>query len=211
MLLREGLGNQLYQISFLNYLNKIKTTDRTVLFYFKQETGDSHDKTKRNVFTDILDRLNLKAYPVNKKWYWRAEKVASHLRRFIKPLICFHYEPLKQHAVFQPAPIFEEGKLRHRAFKNIYVGDFQSYQYLDSDFTHRIYETLRDCVSRSTPKPMLSDVAIHLRRGDFMKVQNIFRCFTSDYYLRGLSLLEQEEPIGKVYVFSDDSRLSKAN
>lgn len=209
-----GLGNQLYQLSFLNYLNKLRGNDKAVLFYLLKETGDSRDKTKRNTFTDILDYLGLKAYRVNEERYWDVERVARRLRRFIKPLICFHYEPFKQQAVFQPEPLFEGGCFKCNSLKNFYFGFFQSYQYLDVDFTRRIYDALRQVVNSYTTntllphsrfiKPNPQDVAIHLRRGDFMKVQEIFRCFTSEHYLRGLSLLEQEEPIGKVYVFSDD-------
>lgn len=47
-------------------------------------------------------------------------------------------------------------------------------------------------------------VAIHFRRGDFLKYPEIFNIFGAEHYLNGLELLSEKQAIDKVYVFSDD-------
>ena len=49
------------------------------------------------------------------------------------------------------------------------------------------------------------DVAIHLRRGDFLLLQHAgVQIFGVAHYAKGLALQNQEEPVGRVFVFSDD-------
>lgn len=58
------------------------------------------------------------------------------------------------------------------------------------------------------------DIAIHLRRGDYLTInkgfrdiqkEELFYILDADYYLRGLDIIsEKRGKINKVYIFSDD-------
>lgn len=89
---------------------------------------------------------------------------------------------------------------------NWHTGYYQSYKYLDADFTAKIYRSLVAVNPNDIFSPSPDDVAVHFRRGDFVKeeVRHIYRCFTAEHYLQGLALLAREHNVGTVYIFSDD-------
>lgn len=88
-------------------------------------------------------------------------------------------------------------------------GFFQSYRYLSAEFIAKIRNFLEH-VSLSPALQSIAeaigedDVAIHFRRGDFLKVPELYPIFGADHYLEGLSRLASKQKVGKVYVFSDD-------
>lgn len=57
--LHSGLGNQLYQLSFANYLSQHIDGD-ICLFYDGSNIGDTTDTSKRNLLTDLVGKLGFK-------------------------------------------------------------------------------------------------------------------------------------------------------
>lgn len=203
VLLCGGLGNQLYQLSFANFLSK-ERSKRPILFYVATDTGDTKDRSRRNIFQEMVPELGFRVMRVHPRINRLLDRVLRRASVIVPWARCVD-EPERSQAIFLPEPVKSNvcgGKRKPGV--SIHRGYYQSHHYLDPDFIAKIYEVL----SRRVVKPIIQvgarDVAIHLRRGDFLNFQQIFRCFTEQHYLRGLSILEEEAPIGKVYVFSDD-------
>lgn len=87
---------------------------------------------------------------------------------------------------------------------NFVYGYFQCHAYQNQIFNWRIYQSLCGLGRSEVFTPQENDVAIHLRRGDFVTTSEIYKIFKAEHYLKGLSVLNEEREVGKVYVFSDD-------
>lgn len=197
--LRGGLGNQLYQLSFANYLSKYLDGDIS-LFYKGSHVGDTHDKHKRNIMTELVEDLGFslydgRGYPLT---LFRLQIVQKLFPFWVKD---FH-EPAGKHATLLPGLCQDLMDSNKGKTVNLIYGYFQCNSYQDLSFCRKIYKSLAKLSKREVVIPNEHDVAIHLRRGDFLKER--YKIFYADYYLKGLNRLREECVINRVYVFSDD-------
>lgn len=94
----------------------------------------------------------------------------------------------------------------------LYVrGYFQRYDYLSSLKGQKEWTAPRPRVVDIETQELAQQIAtgsgvvIHLRRGDYQRLENSFGLLSFDYYLKALERLETYRGrLGKVFVFSDD-------
>lgn len=80
MLLCGGLGNQLYQLSFANFLSK-ERSKRPILFYVATDTGDTKDRSRRNIFQEMVPELGFRVMRVHPR--------INRLLASIKTSLCY--------------------------------------------------------------------------------------------------------------------------
>lgn len=202
--LQGGLGNQLYQLNYAHYLRQSFGRSGVRVFFPRGEKGDTQDRRKRNVFDDLVYELGYEVRESDATTLRKLGRVTKKLAFVGKMLHRRWIEAEGLHAVHQAPGVYTPPYVG--AIINEHRGYYQSYKYVDLDYVAKIYQILRAKAPELPISPNFSDVAIHLRRGDFVAsdVTHIYRCFGAEHYLQGLALLGKEQAIGRVYVFSDD-------
>ena len=189
-----GLGNQLYLLAYTDYLKSLGA-DASLFLMGDSQVGDTKDKAKRNLVLEIPQRLGMAV--VDKKQISRSFRYIFCKAFYGKEKLNWR-EPKNQWAVF-----FEGVHGKYPV--NFYYGYFQSHHYIAEPFKQQLKTVLRAL------KPVdvavgENDVAVHIRRGDFLNPENAGLICTVglDYYLNGLDYIRQRQTIGTVYIFSDD-------
>jgi hypothetical protein len=107
--------------------------------------------------------------------------------------------------------------LETHVLENLIFGYFQTYKYLDNPKVRNVIDSLHldpvsdwfvKCSSEMLERPTIS---VHIRRGDYMNVQDSFGVLSSDYYDSAINFTLENSPIKyvRVLVFSDDFVLAK--
>lgn len=212
-----GLGNQLYMLAFADYLSR-QTQSAVYLVVSKlDEVGDTYNTNARQYLLEFPQQLGFEvittkemqnqiAQPIWYKWANSVRKrVAKILGKPYRPVYSYWEwnEPKKEWASFFALEKMLPNKpYQHRT----YYGYFQSYHYIANDFITKVAQVVNHLTasSRLAFDIQKQDVAIHIRRGDFLSHSTIYRKIELNYYLNGLAYLSQHIPIQKVYIFSDD-------
>lgn len=209
--LEGGLGNQLYMIAYANYLKEqgyaeVELITRPV----KKKKGDTNDKTKRWLLTELPNLLGIKLL-----FFWH-RYIFSFLARlpklpfyklFFSSIFAVHQEPFRKWHIFMPTIT---GVARY----NLHIGYFQSYKYISEDFLKRASKAIEALAPKKQNFNISrQDVAVHIRRGDFFTNGNeaIFKRIECSYYLKGLAYISERQKINKVYIFSDDFQAIEAD
>lgn len=202
VLLQGGLGNQLYILSYAFYLKKQRVENVKMIAFPQKTKGDTKDKNKRNLLTELPEKLDLKLSYVPKYLLAvlkRLQKLPLYKSLWSK-IVNIDIEPLKEWAVYHSVS-------NNTVIFKFYIGFYQAYQYITAEFKEQIRTATQELVSYNFPYVISkNDIAIHIRRGDFLTNGNdqIFNKIELPYYLKGLNILSEKINIGKLYIFSDD-------
>lgn len=190
--IKEGLGNQMFQYAFLmslkkKYPNTIILTDTS--FYLKIWKNPKHAKYfLKKIFN--LDRTNIIL-----SLFIRIFRSAFYKIDMNKILI---YKPISHSTILKGSVYFS--------------GYWQSEKYFES-----IQDKVRKVFKFKEPKSphvitILNDireseaVSIHVRRGDYLSNNHVYRNLNEDgFYEKAISLINERIPNAKFFVFSDDS------
>lgn len=200
-----GLGNQLYQLAYADQLKRKFGVLPRMFPILKTSRAyvSGQDRKRRDLFYDLVEYLGI---PYLEQGSWEF-KIAY----FLKRRVAFYREGEKEQGCYLEdllPPLRKKPLFRIPTHIRI-CGYFQSYRYLSAEFVAKIRNFLEH-VSLSPALQSIAeaigedDVAIHFRRGDFLKVPELYPIFGADHYLEGLSRLASKQKVGKVYVFSDD-------
>lgn len=177
--LQGGLGNLLFQIATTYALAKRHGLE--VYFDLEQQVSSvtKHFDSLDVYKTNIFSRL-----PLGPK--------QKHRNRYKEPF--FHYKEIPPK-------------------KDLFLhGYFQSYRYFDDQKEHilKLFESSHEFSLRIKKKygEILDKdtVSLHIRRGDYLKFQQIHPVQEIDYYKKGLRQLNSK---GSVLIFSDDIQWCK--
>lgn len=198
-----GLGNQLY---ILAYAARLRAAGYRVVLHNEgqRQRADvaSTDRARRDLFHELIEALGFTLVQ-EKGWEARLFQRWQHRMRLL-------LEPEGQHgryhADFSAFETHTQGRVLPLVAR--VRGYFQSYLYLRPDFVRAVQHFLGTVARPEEVEARLNigaqDVAIHLRRGDFLQVAQLYRIFGAAHYGAGLERLASEEAIGRVFVFSDD-------
>lgn len=193
-----GLGNQMFQYLFLNYIKNIgyKTyADISLYSKTKMHSGFMLDK--------VFD-IDLIYSPDN--------KVLSN-NKFIKKFFSLNFGQNK----VVTEENFNQSVLSE--FTNIrFIGYWQTSYFVNEMYSSILSLFIFNVELSVEAKTILelieitNSVAIHIRKGDYVDEKNkkIFGLCSSNYYSRSLELLKSKSPdINELFVFSDDIDYSK--
>ena len=201
--LQGGLGNQLYMLAYADYLKQQGYTNVKMLTLpLKENSGDTKDKKKRFLLTDIPKKLGIDVISFFHRYIYsliiRLPKIPMYKNLWSK-FIKLHIEPQNEWAVFHP-------KIQKLGFINIHIGYYQAHQYISNGFREQLKAVFNTIQIEKTYPITKQDVAVHIRRGDFLTNgnNNIFNKIELPHYLEGLQTISENVNIGKIYIFSDD-------
>jgi hypothetical protein len=197
--LQGGLGNQLFGLAFAQYLSQKQQRD-FVLSERQIDKGITKHGVKISDFdvqanflsdsriTSKLDRYEL---AIERKW------------PFLQEINIFHYN----------SKIVGYDASAEKVFRNRYRGYFQSFLYgeaLRAEIpggqlsTKKPTNWLREYINKAVEtKP----IVMHIRRGDYFKVQSDFGLLSEDYYRNALLTLRAKGNDNPVWVFTDSPEL----
>ena len=193
-----GLGNQLYILAYAFYL-KEKGVGPICMYSADRQKKDTKDKKKRNVYSQITERLGFPISGLSYFFFSMAKKMAK--KSFFKKYIALQVEKERKFAVFQEPCTEYESKIY------LHMGWYQSYLYQTSQFIERLYKIIEELAGNTRQFYITeNDVVLHIRRGDFLKEKNraLFHIIETPHYLEGLAKLSQGINLEKVYILSDD-------
>jgi len=197
-----GLGNQLFQYSFGQYLAfKLHTTVK----YDIQTTNSLSSFTQRDF---ALSSFNIKvdaatAAEVNEKKYFSNIQLARVERKLAQQFPSF----FKKHFVEQTIP--QQPASLAITDNCYYEGYWQSYEYLQP-----IETQLRNEIALKDPLPVTAaktlaamqrclPVSIHVRRSDYLQHANLINC-SIQYYNNAIACIKEQFSDVQFFVFSDD-------
>ena len=183
-----GLGNQLFQFSYMYYLKKIekKEVEYNISLYdkYKIHSGFQADKIfDFSGFSKNTYDYNLR-YSVNKKL----------------------------EGVFNKSILFNsEGKENNNKPLIGYWQDVFFYKMIKHDLTKLILDLDKYCSDEALKKKIeLNDsVFIHIRRGDYCNNSMYYDLSQTDYYFKAIEMMQMSLANPRFYVFSDDINWSK--
>lgn len=198
-----GLGNQLYQLAYLHYLSKQLGRSICVINRYNAASSRAEggiDRTRRDLYTDLIEHLGVRIL--------KTRTLESFLIYRMCPELTTSYynEPELEFGIFKERLAdLSVTKARLWPLQGIIAGWFQASRYIQPAFIKKV----RAFVGKYRPEQASEvetscDVAIHIRRGDFLSNQNTFNIYGYEHYKEGLERLSEEQPIGKVFMFSDD-------
>ena len=178
-----GLGNQLYILAYADYLQRMLGTRPYLLNELQRTKADtsSLDRTRRDLFSELIAYLGFQFVDTDSREFRLLKKWERHIKHYQE-------EPNK-HGIY---------------LQNILPPLQENHRWTLCKFLER-HATSADLVREYTSMIQPEDIAIHLRRGDFVALQHTgIQLFGAEHYAKGLAHQDQQESIGRVFVFSDD-------
>ncbi len=194
-----GLGNQLFQYAFYKALQKYNSNKDIYLDKSLYETdtfrkyGLDHFNTQINIATEkqIKKIKNNKGFRIFFRLFYKNFKTGLF-------------------GIYQPE-VFEEKRHVY------YQGYFQTEKYF-SDIKEEIIKDLQlKNPINDTNKKMIelmtscNSVSLHIRRGDYVELEDIHGLCNLDYYNNALKIIKEKVKNPKIFVFSDDLKWCKEN
>ncbi|WP_440874444.1 alpha-1,2-fucosyltransferase [Thalassotalea sp. PLHSN55] len=201
-----GFGNQIFQYAFYQAI-KAKFNQETVKL-------DIHDMASYQLHNGFeLERI----FNLNENYCSKEEKLQI---QGTKNIVTKFKKELNKYLPFVNRTYIKEKKKLHFSYQeqflgtantNVYYrGSWQSYRYLDNiestlrenlvfpSFTEQQNIELADDIANHTT------VAIHIRRGDYLKHKSLGGICTTDYYEQAVKKIESLVENPMFVVFSDD-------
>jgi len=202
VLFQGGLGNQLYQLAYTDFLKRNGYSNVKLITPSNKNKGDTKDKNKRPLITQLPEKMGIDCVDFGSKYFYsflqRLPKFPLY-KSFLRRLINVEKEPPYQWAIFHPIT-------REKYRLNIHIGYYQSNLYISDSFKQQVAKVIKSLSPNIKFSITNNDVAIHIRRGDFLIGNNasVFNKIELPHYLQGLTILSERINIQKVYIFSDD-------
>ncbi len=178
--LKGGLGNMMFQIAATEWMAK---QDGLEVFYYNadQHLAKLNNEVKHNPSMKHAEKYK----KIFANFHWPTEG------KFTKTIkLPFHYVPIK----------VEDGVC--------YDGFFQCERYFNSGFTDHIFYPTYEIIRRIQKYDLEGNTcSIHVRRGDFVKLDHIHPTQHIEYFNRAMGIIKAD----KYLVFSDDIEWCKKN
>ncbi|MFC6102636.1 alpha-1,2-fucosyltransferase [Olivibacter domesticus] len=197
-----GLGNQMFQYAFykrLEYNSNLVKADLTMYDRLADHNGFELS-TVFKINVNLASSFQLSLYTKNKKKY----RVLRKLFSIREP----YYEEEEQ---------FKYNSTHFGGDSRYYKGYWQHCNYLQriekllhKEFAFTPFKSLRN-IDISQKMQGTESVAIHVRRGDYAKYPLLNGLADKEYFLKGISTIEEKLIDPTYYIFSDDIKWCREN
>ena len=196
-----GIGNQMFQYAFGQLLEEDIFYDLSWFEYSKK----SKNVTQRNYELDFFD-IQIKKL---------TRKEAKKYKKNNKLLLLFGIKTKHKKIIEKPFNVYNPELLK--ISKGIFEGYFQCAQYVEpirkqllKDFTPRNKINLEN---KKVLEQILStnSVSLHVRRGDYVKLQHIHGLCDILYYEKSIEFISKKIKNPHFFLFSDDIEWVKEN
>ena len=187
-----GLGNQLFQLSFARFLAQSSKRDPIFFVGLQHKAASQHGSG----LTSLAQTTPLMRYS-SSRWDGLRTRIGLRVPSSSTPT-------WRRSGLFRVTEFTEVGYPEGYAFENdrnghIYFGYVQTYRFTENkrDFRALIKGDTPDQAFGSSD----SQVALHVRRGDYLTALETFGVLDFDYYRAAIEQLHCEDPIEEVVVF----------
>lgn len=199
-----GLGNQMFQYAAGLALATLKQTELKVdLSGF--EKGAENMVTSRDFG---LDRFVMPLVPANtneiqafrKKSHTKVSRTLQRFFPFLYKRIYFSESGTDFHPGFFQCPdqAYLEGYWQSEKYFKGIEADLREAFVFKKEITEPVSHLSENITS-------VNSVSIHVRRGDYLKLQHVYEVCSADYYMKAVQLLSEKVSGSLVlFVFSDD-------
>jgi hypothetical protein len=198
-----GLGNQIFQYLYGQYLSE--NTKANVHYYFgvtKSIKAEKRDLELNRIFPGVSIKSNRILLLITK--YRAVEYLIRKVRLFRT-----HFKIVLESEVnAYDINVITEGRLFLGYWQDVIALKKQLEIIKTTDWKSLFKSRLPEEIYNST---VHKSVALHVRRGDYLKLVDVYHEVTIEYYREALGYLRDNNDIGKVFVFSDDISWCKKN
>jgi Glycosyl transferase family 11 len=190
-----GLGNQLFQYTFLHYINKNMKKN-----YALKIIKNTTERIDRNYQLDELTNYcsHVSSTQNNNKFIQIIENILRKIPEELNLMKKIFYKLENNSFVFEP--------LEQKSMNNFSIirGYFQNWVYVEEVFDDMRpeFEKIFKNISIDIQNYPKNFIGLHVRRGDSKFNLNIFGTLTSSYYLKVIQ--ENQLPNIPIILFTDD-------
>jgi hypothetical protein len=192
-----GLGNQLFQINFGNFLHEKFNQDVHFDFSFFKTKGK-----RKPLVRSILKEINQPPKNITKRFI---KFNSFRLNQLYNKIFNKNY-----FTEFDPKIQIDENQ------NYFFDGYWQDQKFLTKDSIQfqkvKFSKTTKDYLDQIQASK--KSISIHIRRTDYLTKKNIkiFRILDQDYYLKAINLISKESNANfKIFVFSDNIKWAEKN
>ena len=207
-----GLGNQLFQYAFGQYLLKLLKTD----VKYKLQTNISMNNFSSRSFA-LLD-FNFQVEVAKKEDVERMKLFSYGLCSRFERKLTQKLPTINKHFFVEDDlhKVLSVDELKDDCY---YDGYWQSFKYQennDINVNKEIYSKYLSIVNSKLAEKISScnSISIHIRRGDYISIKkntDIFNICNMDYYFSAIEFIENKVIEPQYFVFSDDIEWAKTN
>lgn len=209
-----GLGNQMFQYAFAKAYSLKNNCEVLLDISWYENEDDLGVVAKRNFELEVFN-INLKFATKEEIEICKDKKSNSHLPKLIRKVL--NRPKCVSNEVFEKDAGVFDSELLNLKDNAYYEGFFQSEKYF-KDFRDEILKdfTLKlslDDKNNEMLKQITStnSVSLHVRRGDYVKLQSVYKLCTLDYYNQAINFICQRVENPHFYIFSDDCEWVREN
>lgn len=207
-----GLGNQLFQYAFGQYV--AKKLNLKVKYDLQTKISISNFTERELGLLNYNFRIEVAEPEYVKQMKFFSKGFCSRLERKLVQKV-----PSLSKRYFVEDELHKvilDKELRDDCY---YDGYWQSFKYLEvnNEFLHNKIRSKNLSVGNEKLKEKISlsnSISLHVRRGDYISIKknsDIFNICDLNYYLAAIDLIEQKIDEPQYYIFSDDIEWAKAN
>lgn len=211
-----GLGNQLFQLNFVDYLQRTQQVEVML------DTSLGRPRSKKFLPDSFDFGLPCEVLP-NKYSAVASKSIGYMLRVGYSPRPCEKYLIIRTLAniaasailsyhfrkilvVATPGDLGFDPNFEPRFKRTITMGYFQSYKYSEETSESQTFRMSPESQEISKYRELArieQPLIIHVRRGDYGNEDN-FGMLGPDYYSESIEKIQSITPIGKIWLFSDE-------
>lgn len=204
-----GLGNQLFQYSFGQFLHK--NTGMEVFYYFdtvnnsRSFTNRDNELSKFNLDFAIADQEACSKYKIKNGLLGRFKRKITQLLPFISDTYVVQQGPHDYPSKFQDA--YYDGYWQIYEYPETIKEKLQTHLQLSAEQLIKFKELINHFESENS-------VAIHIRRGDYITIPanaKIFNVCDKKYYDDAIAIVNSRVDDAKYYIFTQDMDWAKKN
>lgn len=201
-----GLGNQLFQYSFGQYLSHVHGLN---IQYHAQTVSDSKSFTNRDLeiskFNFEISLLNPDNRFNESGLVWRVKRKLIQIFPFISNKLL-----VQKHPHDYPSKIIDgyyEGYWQLYQFPESIKAHLQNHLRLSDIQSQKLYSLINDISENIS-------VSIHIRRGDYINIEanaKIFHVCNMDFYNSAIQMIKAKFPNAVFFIFTQDTEWAKEN
>lgn len=200
--IKGGLGNQMFQYAFIKALSLKHNCKALIdMTFYETDINNLNEKITRHSYQ--LDNFNISLNKIT------PDEIKKY--HFNIPLINRIYE------VWRCGGKYDKCLTKERIGNKMYIGYFQSEKYF-KDYREEILKdfTLKTELTEDNKKMLeritgTNSVSLHIRRGDYVNLSNIYGVCTLEYYKKAIEYISSKVSEPHFYLFSDDIAWVKEN
>ena len=194
-----GLGNQLFQWAAANYYaqttKKVTILDLTYCSNrFEAHKSSITDLEFDSAFTLPIEISNKPISAYGGEWLASRSRYLNKARNLIQ-----------DRNVLRTTGFIEDLEDKN---SKILRGYFQTYKYLENLSKNPVQAAL-SLKNTNYSKKESSEVAIHIRRGDYLALKQTFGILSNQYYLMAIDRLKEIVTPSKIVIFSNDRQAAE--